>query len=156
MQISDLFSKKQFIILDGAMGTMLQKLGLPPGARPELLALTDPDLLRRVHREYLEAGAHVIYANTFGASPHKLEGSGSTPEQLIPAALKLAREEAGKLGALTALDIGPLGELLEPAGTLAFEEAVGQFARMIKAGRDLADLVVVETMTDLDVYKRQS
>ena len=86
MQGIDLFAKDRFVILDGAMGTMLQKLGLKPGARPELLAVTDPELLRRVHREYLEAGAQVVYANTFGAGPHKLEGSGHTPEELIPAA----------------------------------------------------------------------
>ena len=149
MQGIDLFAKDRFVILDGAMGTMLQKLGLKPGARPELLAVTDPELLRRVHREYLEAGAQVVYANTFGASPHKLEGSGHTPEELIPAALRIAREEAEKYGALTALDMGPLGELLEPAGTLAFEDAVDQFARMVKAADGLADLVVIETMTDL-------
>ncbi len=149
MQEIDLFAKDRFVILDGAMGTMLQKLGLKPGARPELLAVTDPELLRRVHREYLEAGAQVVYANTFGASPHKLEGSGHMPEELIPAALRIAREEAEKYGALTALDMGPLGELLEPAGTLAFEDAVDQFARMVKAADGLADLVVIETMTDL-------
>lgn len=146
---TNFFTKEHFTILDGAMGTMLQKLGLAPGARPELLSLTDPELLRMVHKEYLEAGARVVYANTFGASPHKLEGSGYTPEEVIPAALTIARSEAQKYGALTALDIGPIGELLEPAGTLCLEDAVEQFARMIKAAGTLADLVVIETMTDL-------
>ena len=149
MQINELFSSTRFALLDGGMGTMLQKMGLAPGARPELLAVTDPALLGRVHAAYIEAGAHVLYANTFGASPHKLEGSGYTAPQLIEAALDVAREAARASGALVALDIGPIGELLAPSGTLDFEDAVEQFACMVRAGRDKADLIVIETMTDL-------
>ena len=149
MQINELFSSARFALLDGGMGTMLQKMGLAPGARPELLAITNPELLGRVHAAYIEAGADVLYANTFGASPHKLEGSGYTAAQLIEAALDIAREAARASGALVALDIGPIGELLSPAGTLDFEDAVEQFACMVKAGRDKADLIVIETMTDL-------
>ena len=149
MQINELFSSGRFVLLDGGMGTMLQKMGLAPGARPELLAVTDPALLGRVHAAYIEAGADVLYANTFGASPHKLEGSGCTAPQLIGAALDVAREAARPSGAWVALDIGPLGELLAPSGTLDFEDAVEQFACMVRAGRDKADLIVIETMTDL-------
>jgi len=149
VQINELFSSTRFALLDGGMGTMLQKMGLAPGARPELLAVTDPALLGRVHAAYIEAGAHVLYANTFGASPHKLEGSGYTAPQLIEAALDVAREAARASGALVALDIGPIGELLAPSGTLDFEDAVEQFACMVRAGRDKADLIVIETMTDL-------
>ena len=149
MQISELFQGDRYILLDGGMGTMLQSMGLQPGERPELLAVTQPELLSRVHTAYLEAGARVIYANTFGASPHKLEGTGYTPAQLVPAALDIARQAAVPFGALVALDVGPLGELLEPAGTLPFEQAVEQFAAIVKAGADKADLIVIETMTDL-------
>ncbi len=149
MQINELFSSGRFVLLDGGMGTMLQKMGLAPGARPELLAVTNPALLGRVHAAYIEAGADILYANTFGASPRKLEGSGCTAPQLIGAALDVAREAARASGALVALDIGPLGELLAPSGTLDFEDAVEQFACMVRAGRDKADLIVIETMTDL-------
>ncbi len=149
MDKAEWLKENKYWILDGGMGTMLQSLGLQAGERPELLAITNPQLLRRVHHEYLEAGAEIIYANTFGASAHKLEGSGYQPEQLIVAAVELAKEEARPYGAKVALDIGPLGELLEPNGTLDFEEAVSEFARMVNAAKDLADLVVIETMTDL-------
>ena len=64
---------KEFLILDGAMGTVLQQRGLPPGGAPELLNLTDPELLMSVYRDYIAAGSQVIYANTFGANGLKLK-----------------------------------------------------------------------------------
>lgn len=149
MATANWLNEEKYWILDGGMGTMLQSLGLQAGQRPELLAVTQPDLLAGVHRAYLQAGAQIIYANTFGASPHKLEGSGYSAHELIQAAMKIARKEAEPFGAKVALDIGPLGELLEPNGTLDFEEAVQEFACMVNAAKEFADLVVVETMTDL-------
>ncbi len=149
MATENWLNEEKYWILDGGMGTMLQSMGLQAGQRPELLAVTQPELLERVHREYLQAGAEIIYANTFGASPHKLEGSGYTAQELIVAAMKLAKQEAQRFGAKVALDIGPLGELLEPNGTLDFETAVQEFACMVNAAKEYADLVVVETMTDL-------
>ena len=98
MQISELFQGDRYILLDGGMGTMLQSMGLQPGERPELLAVPQPELLGRVPTAYLEAGARVIYANPFGASPHKLEGTGYTPAQLVPAALDIARQAAAYYG----------------------------------------------------------
>ena len=68
--------QKPFVLLDGAMGTMLQKSGLPMGALPELYNLTQPETITAIHRAYIKAGADVIYANTFGANRHKLAGSG--------------------------------------------------------------------------------
>ncbi|MBQ5754359.1 MAG: homocysteine S-methyltransferase family protein [Oscillospiraceae bacterium] len=149
MQISELLSCERTLFLDGGMGTMLQKLGLAPGQRPELLALTDPELLEKVHRAYIEVGSDILYANTFGASSKKLAGTGCTVQQVVPASLACARRAAGQSGALVALDIGPLGEMLEPNGTLTFEEAYECFKEVVEAGRDSADLVVIETMTDL-------
>ncbi len=149
MQIGDIFKGERYIFLDGGMGTMLQATGLPVGERPELLAVNRPELLTSIHKAYIDAGSDIVYANTFGASAKKLAGSGYTVEQLVPAALECARRAAVPTGALVALDIGPLGELLEPAGTLRFEEACEQFKRIVLAGRDHADLVVLETMTDL-------
>ena len=149
MQIRDIFERKQYVFLDGGMGTMLQAAGLPLGERPELLAITRPELLTSIHAAYIEAGSDIVYANTFGASAKKLEGTGHTVEELVPAALECARKAAEPAGALVALDVGPLGELLEPAGTLHFEDAYEYFAQIMRACGDKADVIVLETMTDL-------
>ena len=139
---------RRIMILDGAMGTMLQGR-LQPGECPELLCLTHPDWIEDIHRAYVEAGSQVIYANTFGANALKLAGTGCTVEEVISAAVRTARRAAGN-SALVALDMGPLGELLEPLGTLRFEEAYNLFAQMARAGAMAgADLVAIETMTDL-------
>ena len=141
--------KEDIVLLDGAMGTVLQQKGLPPGGKPELLALTDPALLLSVHREYVAAGSQIIYANTFGASAPKLARSGHTVAEVVPAAIAVAKEAAGRSAAV-ALDIGPLGELLEPMGTLTFEKAYEYFREIAIAGAAAgADLAVIETMTDL-------
>ena len=137
---------KPFLILDGSMGTMLQKRGMKPGTIPELLNITDPDLVQSVHRDYARAGSDIVYANTFGANPDKLAGTGYSLEDVIQAAIRNVRIAAPDC--LCALDIGPLGQLLEPLGTLSFEEAYERFAAVVKAGKN-ADLIVVETMADL-------
>lgn len=137
---------KPFVILDGSMGTMLQKRGMKPGTIPELLNITNPDLVQSVHRDYARAGSDIVYANTFGANPDKLAGTGYSLEEVIQAAIRNVREAAPDC--LCALDIGPLGQLLEPLGTLSFEEAYERFAAVVKAGKN-ADLIVVETMADL-------
>ena len=140
---------QRIMYLDGAMGTMLQEKGLQPGERPELLCLTHPDWICGIHRAYVDAGSQVIYANTFGANALKLAGTGHTVEEVIAAAVGVARSAAGD-AALVALDMGPLGELLEPLGTLRFEDAYDLFAEMARAGEAAgADLVAIETMTDL-------
>ena len=139
----------ELTILDGAMGTMLQRKGLPVGMAPELAGLEHPDWLLEIHRAYLAAGAQVATANTFGASALKLAGTGCTPEAVIAANVSLARQAVGDR-ALVALDIGPLGQLLEPTGTLRFDDAYDCFAQMVRAGAKAgADLVLLETMTDL-------
>lgn len=136
-------------ILDGAMGTMFQQNGLKPGELPELVNLTDPALVTRIQRMYVEAGSQVLYANTFGANRHKLTGTGHTVLEVVLAAVRNARA-AGNPDTMIALDVGPLGELLEPMGTLSFEAAYDEFAEMMRAGDKAgADLVVIETMTDL-------
>ena len=140
----------KLIFLDGAMGTMLQRAGLKPGALPELLALTDPEMLTRVHRQYVEAGSDVIYANTFGANRRKLARLGHTVDEVVCAAITAARKACEGTDARVALDVGPLGELLEPLGTLPFESAVDMFAELVRAGvKASADLIAIETMTDL-------
>ncbi len=145
----DLFSKG-ILILDGAMGTVLQQKGLPPGGQPELLNFTRPELLEQVYRDYAQAGSQVVYANTFGANGPKLARSGYTVAQVVSQAVRLARRSVAGTGTLVALDMGPLGELLEPLGTLPFEQAYDYFKEVALAGAEAgADLIAIETMTDL-------
>lgn len=150
MQVNELFKQSNTILLDGGMGTMLQAAGLKLGARPEELNITDPALIEGIHEQYAAAGSRIINANTFGASAHKLAGSAYTLEQIITAGIENCKRACAPYGALTALDVGPLGELLEPSGTLAFEDAVAEYARIVKAGEAAgADLIFFETYTDL-------
>lgn len=138
------------LLLDGAMGTMLQNRGLRLGERPEIFSITHPQVVQEIHREYIEAGAQVVYANTFGANAHKLAGTGYTPAEVIEAAVRAAKAACAGTGAKIALDVGPIGELLAPAGSLGFDEAYALFKEQVDAGvRSGADLIVIETMTDL-------
>ena len=144
------FLHRGLVLLDGAMGTVLQQRGLPPGGRPELLNFTNPQLLRSIYREYIDAGSQILCANTFGANALKLAGTGYTVDQTVSAAVAAAREAAAGTWVKVSLDLGPLGELLEPLGTLSFERAYEYFKETAIAGaRAGADLVSIETMTDL-------
>ena len=150
MQVNELFRQSNTILLDGGMGTMLQAAGLKLGARPEELNITDPALIEGIHGQYAAAGSRIVNANTFGASAHKLAGSAYTLEQVITAGIENCKRACAPYGALTALDVGPLGELLEPSGTLTFEDAVAEYARIVKAGEAAgADLIFFEPYTDL-------
>lgn len=145
-----MFDMRKLTVLDGAMGTMLQRSGMKPGQAPELLALTEPDLLTGIHRQYVEAGADIVYANTFGANRRKLVAHGVTVEEVVLASVQAAKKACEGTAARVALDIGPLGELLEPLGSLPFEAAVDLFAELVRAGvKAGADLIAIETMTDL-------
>ena len=149
MEFRELLKAPGPVILDGGMGTMLQAKGLRLGEHPELAALAHPDWLLDIHRAYVEAGTRILCANTFGANREKLKRTGKTVEEVIPPSVALAKEAAaGK--ALVALDLGPIGQLLEPTGTLDFETAVDIFAQEVRAAASAgADLVMIETMTDL-------
>ena len=149
MEFLELLKAPGPVILDGGMGTMLQAKGLALGEHPELAALDHPDWLLDIHRAYVEAGAQILCANTFGANREKLKRTGKTVEEAIPPSIAIARKAAAGR-ALVALDLGPIGQLLEPTGTLDFEAAVDIFAQQVRAAVSAgADLVMVETMTDL-------
>ncbi|MBQ8687800.1 MAG: homocysteine S-methyltransferase family protein [Ruminococcus sp.] len=145
---NQLLKNKKYIRLDGGMGTMLQKGGMPAGAIPELYNLSEPERLIAVHRAYIEAGADIIYANTFGANRLKMQKTGKDASDLIRAGVANAKKAAAGSSTLVALDIGPIGQLLEPLGTLTFEEAYDIFREEVLAGSE-ADVIVIETMTDL-------
>ena len=138
-----------FTILDGGMGTMLQAAGLPVGMSPELWNLTAPEKVTAIQKQYVQAGSQVIFANTFGANRCKLAGKGNVAE-VIRAGVLAAKEAAKGTNVKVALDVGPLGQLLEPLGTLAFEAAYEIYQEIMIAGADAgADLIVIETQSDL-------
>ena len=143
--------KQKITLLDGAMGTMLIKAGLRLGDRPETLSITAPDVVRGIQRRYVDAGTRILLANTFCANAHKLAGTGYTVEEVIQASVEVALSACEGTDAIAALDIGPIGELLEPLGTLSFDEAYELFAQMIRAGvRSGAQAVFFETFSDLN------
>ena len=102
MKIEEVFARRRFIMLDGAMGTQLQLRGLTTEQKPELAAFIMPDVLTAVHRDYARAGADILLANTFGANPRKLKGTGYTVQQVIEASIACARIAAQETGALVA------------------------------------------------------
>lgn len=137
--------RNNHLIFDGAMGTMLQKSGMPIGEIPDLLSLKNPELLTNIHKAYVEAGCDVVTTNTFGANSYKIPDA-DIPE-LITAAVNNAKAANPKY---VALDIGPIGQLLAPLGTLSFEEAYEIFKEQVIAGEKAgADLIIFETFSDL-------
>lgn len=148
----ELLKTRDYIIFDGAMGTMLQAAGMKMGETPEVLNITRPELLVSIAERYYNAGSDVVYANTFGANRYKLEECGKSVEELVTAGIANAKKarDTVKPDGFVALDVGPIGQLLEPTGVLSFEEAYDMYAEIVKAGAAAgADLVVFETMTDL-------
>lgn len=123
---------------DGGMGTMLN---LKAGELPELLNINDPERVYAIHKAYADAGCNIISANTFGANRFKYDNV----DEIVKSAVKNAKRTGKKV----ALDIGPTGKLLKPMGDLDFEKCVDIFADVVKAGRDEADLVLLETFGDL-------
>jgi len=138
--------KKNRIILDGAMGTMIQALG---GDMGKIHSLASPELIEKIHRSYVEAGADIIYASSFNANGYKLKDTGHTVTEAVRAAMSLAQSAVSGTDVLVALGLGPIGRLIEPGGDMAFEEAYDYFKEMVEAGKADADLVVVETLSDL-------
>lgn len=125
---------------DGGMGTMLQAAGLKAGQLPETLNITNKEMILAVHRAYADAGCEYITANTFGANCLKFENY----DEIIKTGIELAKSTGKKV----LLDIGPTGKLLKPMGELAFDDAVDIFAKTVTAGKDGADAVLIETMSD--------
>lgn len=143
-------------ILDGAMGTMLQKAGMSPDETTTQFGLKHPEAWYDIYTQYINAGADIIYAATFGINRFKTDEINMSVSEAVEKAMKVAdtarKDGMSKLNRdiKVALGIGPLGELLEPMGTLTFEEAYDAFADVIITGKKCgADLVVIETMTDL-------
>ena len=136
---------KDFLFFDGAMGTMLQARGLKAGAFPESFNLTHPDVVLNIHKSFVKAGADVVSANTFGANPFKMKDLDVT--EVINRGIEIAKASGAKK---VALDVGSHGALLEPNGTLSFEEAYENYKFIMKTGEKAgADIILIETMSDL-------
>ena len=146
---------KRQLVFDGATGTMLQRLGLKPGGCPDELCLKDPELVKKVHRAYVEAGSDIVTTNTFGANRAKLEEYSleGALRDINVAAARCAREAVGDRR-FVAGGIGPTGRFVEPVGDMPFEDALAIFseqARALKEGG--ADLIIIETMMDIKEMK---
>ena len=148
MDFRELLNNDEFIVLDGAMGTMLQKKGLKLGGIPEELNFTAPEVIESIHREYIAAGAKAVYTNTFGANRIKLSQSAYSVEETVKKGIEIARKACAQSGAFVGLDVGSLGRMLKPLGDLPVEEAYEMFSEIMMAGSG-ADFIVLETMTDL-------
>lgn len=141
----------KILIFDGGMGSLLQDAGLKPGELPETWNIRHPEVLLKIHEDYLNAGADIILSNTFGANRLKYnENEEFGLEEIVTAAMKNARAAVKHCGhGYVALDLGPTGRLLKPMGDLDFEEAVSIYAEVVKVGvREGADLILIETMSD--------
>jgi 5-methyltetrahydrofolate--homocysteine methyltransferase len=142
---------ERVLVLDGAMGTMLQERGLKAGQSPEEMNLTMPGVVEGVHREYLEAGADILVTNTFGGSSAKLShyGLGEKLYEVNARAVTIARQVAGE-DAYVAASMGPTGRFVEPVGDASFDEMTAIFREqarpLIEAG---ADLITLETFLDI-------
>ena len=140
----------KILIFDGAMGTMLQKKGLKLGENPEIFNIEQEEKIFEVHKEYIDAGADIVTTNTFGANERKLNEIGFSVSDIVTKSIEIAKRARGDKKVYIAHDIGPIGEMLEPMGTLSFDEAYDVFKNQMVAGeRAGADLFIIETMTDL-------
>lgn len=145
--------KNEILVFDGAMGTALQAAKLKAGEIPECLNITDPKLIQQIHFDYLQAGADFITTNTFGANPLKMKDAPYSYEKIIEAAIDnayLARKKANRENdSYIVLDIGPIGQLLEPMGTLTFDEAYEIIKKQVVLAKDKVDAVLFETFSDI-------
>ena len=150
-----LLADNEFVFWDGAMGTMLQAKGMEMGEIPEMLNFDKPNWIEEIHSAYVNAGSQIVCANTFGCNRYKMAKTGKSVAEIISAAVGIAKKACSSRNscedkALVALDIGPIGQLLEPTGGLTFEEAYDIFKEQVVAAVNAgADLIACETMTDL-------
>ncbi len=146
MNLREILKEKR-IYLDGAMGSLLQNQIDSIGLIPEALNMTHPDLIKDIHRSYMEAGANIILANTFGINGYKLKDSTYDVSAMVRLAINNLKELSPDF---VALDVGPLGALIGSLGELSFEQAIDYFKEVIRAGDQAgADLIVIETMSDI-------
>ncbi|MEG0379655.1 MAG: homocysteine S-methyltransferase family protein, partial [Eubacterium sp.] len=146
MKLKNILKNKR-LYLDGAMGSLLQNKIEKLGAVPETLSITHPEILQEIHKAYVLAGANIISTCTFGANNYKLKACEYHQNDIVKAAVENARAANPDY---VALDIGPIGALIGPLGTVSFDEAYDYFADFIRSGVDAGvDILLIETMTDI-------
>lgn len=142
--------KERRLLFDGSMGALLSSMGFT-GDHPELLTVTNPTVIRKIHEQYMESGANVVITDSLGATPIRLMHSALSDRaaELAAASVKVAREAAGDR-AWVALDIGPSGDFMQPAGRYTIHEMMESFSVCAQAGAQAgADFILLETMTDI-------
>jgi methionine synthase I (cobalamin-dependent)/5,10-methylenetetrahydrofolate reductase len=145
--------KQSPILCDGAMGTLLYAKGIFINRSYDELNLSQPDLIRTVHHDYLQAGAEIIETNTFGANSFRLarHSLADKVRDINLSGARLAREAAKSFDVLVAGSVGPLGSRIEPLGKTSFEEAREAFRDQIKAlVEGGVDLLILETFGYLE------
>ena len=155
-EFSDLLSKKKIIVADGATGTNLIQRGLERGVTAEDWVIDNPEKIKKLHLDFIEAGAEIILTSTFGGSEIRLEQSGLRDkyEQVNHAAVTLAKEAVKNTRVLVAGSMGPLGEMIKPLGTLEIRKAESYYARQASALCAAGvDIIVIETQFDLTEAK---
>ena len=149
MKLSELL-KQKILLSDGSMGALLASMGYKDSC-PDALSVTHPEVIRGIHRSYLDAGADIVIANSFGSAEPVLshKGYAGKSAEFTRAAVKNARAEAGS-AALVAVDMGPTGEFIYPVGAHSFEDVYGWFFVQAQAAKEAgADFAYIETQTDL-------
>lgn len=139
-------AKDAFLLFDGAFGTLLQQSDAPQNIAAPLLNIQTPELITRIHQQYVDAGSDIITTNTFTANRLKLNDK-ATVKEVFESAITCARAAHPHY---IAADIGPLGELLDPYGDITSEEAYSLFSEQARAAHDFgADILIIETMADI-------
>lgn len=147
------FFDREYIFLDGGMGTMLMKRGMKAGERTDMMNITNPETVLEIQREYIAAGSDILCSNSFSSCTEALCGTGVSAREMIFAAVGIAKKAAGDKG-LAAVDIGPTGKLMEPYGDMTYEQAYARFREQAVLGEKAgAALAVIETMSDLEELK---
>jgi len=140
------YIKEHQVLFDGALGTQIQKIGLPLGTLPEVINVENDQALLEIHKAYVEAGCDVITTNTFGASAYKLKDTKYDVKTIVTKGIQIAKAANSKF---VALDIGPIGQMMKPIGHLTFDQAYDAFCQQLEYSEG-ADLVLIETMSDLN------
>jgi 5-methyltetrahydrofolate--homocysteine methyltransferase len=143
---------KELLLFDGAMGTMIQNAGAVIPKIPEEINVKNPSVIKDIYKKYINAGSDIISTNTFGSNSYKLESSEYSIKEIIGGAQNIAKEAVleGKKGTLVAYDMGPIGVMMKPIGTLSFENAYDIFKeQVLLLDENIVDVVIIETMTDI-------
>lgn len=137
---------EKVMVFDGGFGSELNKYNFPLGTIPEELNITNSDVVKAIHKNYVNAGSDIIVTNTFGANRLKMKKSKYSLKEIILAAIENARSAKPKY---VFFDLGPIGQLVEPLGTLKFDEAYDIFKEIVLIAKDLVDGFALETFTDI-------